>query len=44
MWVTLEMKIILITQAEILSIIRALKPQNSTGYDEVPSKILRHCA
>jgi hypothetical protein len=39
-----EMKIIPITEIEIISIIRSLKNKNSTGYDEVPSRILKYCA
>ena len=38
-----EKKITLVTEAEI-SIIRSFKLKNSTGYDEVPSRILKHHA
>lgn len=31
-------------EAEIISIIRSHKLRNSTGYDEIPNRILRHCA
>jgi hypothetical protein len=34
-------KIIPITEAEIKSILHALKPKNSSGYDEITSKILK---
>jgi hypothetical protein len=37
-----EMKVIPVTEIEI-SKIRSLKNKNSTGYDEVPSKILKYC-
>jgi hypothetical protein len=33
-----------ITEAEIKSIIHSLKPQNSSGYDEINSKIVKTCA
>jgi hypothetical protein len=39
-----EMKIIPVTETEIISIIRSLKNNNSTGYEEVPSRILKYCA
>jgi hypothetical protein len=39
-----SIKIIPITEAEIKSIIHALKPKNSSGYDEINSKILKTCA
>ena len=38
-----SIKIIPITEAEIKSIIRALKPKNSSGYDEINSKIVKTC-
>jgi hypothetical protein len=31
-------------EAEIISKIRSHKLKNSTGYDEIPNRILRHCA
>lgn len=31
-------------EAEIISIIRSHKLKNSTGNDEIPNRILRHCA
>ena len=36
--------IILITEAEILSIIHSQKPKKSSSYDEITSKILKACA
>jgi hypothetical protein len=39
-----EMKIIPITETEIISIIRSLKNKNLIGYDKVPSRILKYCA
>jgi hypothetical protein len=41
-----SIKIIRITEAEIQSIIRSLKPKkkNSSGYEEITSKILKPCA
>jgi hypothetical protein len=39
-----HIKIIRITEAEIKSMICSLKPKNSSGYDEMNSKILKTCA
>jgi hypothetical protein len=39
-----SIKIILVTATEIKSIIRSLKPKNSSGYDETTSTILKTCA
>jgi hypothetical protein len=39
-----RLKIIQITEAEIKSVIRSLKPKNSSGYGEINSKILKTCA
>jgi hypothetical protein len=39
-----SIKIIPITEAEIKSIIRSLKPKNSSGYDEINNKVLKTCA
>ena len=36
--------IIPITEAEIKSIISSLKPKNSSGYDEITSKIIKSSA
>ena len=36
--------IIPITEAEIKGIISSLKPKNSSGYDEITSKIIKACA
>jgi len=36
--------IILITEAEIQSIIHSQKPKKSSSYDEITSKILKACA
>jgi hypothetical protein len=38
------MKIIPTTETEIKSIIHSLKSKNSSGYDEVTSKILKTCS
>jgi hypothetical protein len=38
------MKIIPVTEIEIISIKRSLKNKNSIGYDEVPSRILKYSA
>jgi hypothetical protein len=39
-----EIKIIPVTEIEVINIIRSLKNRNSTGYDEVPNRILKYCA
>jgi hypothetical protein len=39
-----EMKIIPTVEMEVMSIIRLFKPNNLSGYDEVSSRILKHCA
>jgi len=39
-----NINIIPITEAEIKSIISSLKPKNSSGYDEITSKIIKSCA
>jgi hypothetical protein len=39
-----SIKIIPVTVTEIKSIICSLKPKNSSGYDEITSKILKTCA
>jgi hypothetical protein len=39
-----SIKIIPVTATEIKSIIHSLKPKNSSGYDEITSKILKPCA
>ena len=39
-----SIKIIPITEAEIKGILYSLKPQQSSGYDEITSKILKACA
>jgi hypothetical protein len=39
-----SIKIIPVTATEIKSIIRSLKPKNSSGYDEIIGKILKTCA
>jgi hypothetical protein len=38
-----QMKIIQISEAEVKTIIMSLKPKNSTGYEGIPNKILKHC-
>jgi hypothetical protein len=38
-----KMKTIPVTEAEIIGIIKTLKPTNSSGYDEISSKILKSC-
>jgi hypothetical protein len=40
----LIINIIPITEAAIKSIVRFLKPKNSSGYDEITSKIVKSCA
>jgi hypothetical protein len=37
------MKTIPVTEAEIIGVIKSLKPTNSTQYDEISSKILKLC-
>jgi hypothetical protein len=37
------MKTIPVTEAEIIGIINSLKSKNSSGYDEISSKILKLC-
>jgi hypothetical protein len=39
-----SIKLIPVTATEIKSIIRSLKPKNSSGYDEITRKILKTCA
>jgi hypothetical protein len=39
-----SIKIIPVTATEIKSIIRSLKPKNSSGYDEITTKILKTCS
>jgi hypothetical protein len=38
-----KMKIIPVTEAEVIGIINSLKSKNSSGYDEISSKILKLC-
>jgi hypothetical protein len=40
---TIEMKVIPVTEAEVINRI-SLKSENSAGFDEISSKILRSCA
>jgi hypothetical protein len=40
---TVQMEIIPVPEAEVKTIIMSLKPKNSTGYDGIPNKILKHC-
>jgi hypothetical protein len=40
----MEMKTIPVSEAEIINIIRSLKPKNSSGYDDISSKIIKQCA
>jgi hypothetical protein len=40
----MEMKTIPVTEVEIINITKSLKPKNSSGYDEISSKIIKHCA
>jgi len=40
---TVQMKIIPVSEAEVKTIIMSLRPKNSTGYDGIPNKILKHC-
>jgi putative lipase involved disintegration of autophagic bodies len=37
------METILVLEAEVKTIIMSLKPKNTTGYDGIPSKILKYC-
>ena len=37
------MEIIPVSEAEVKTIIMSPKPKNSTGYDGIPNKILKHC-
>ena len=39
-----EMKVIPITEYEVLNTILALKTKKSSGYDGISSRILKHCA
>ena len=38
-----KIKTIPVTEAEIIGVIKSLKPTNSSGYDEISSKILKLC-
>jgi hypothetical protein len=38
------MKSIQVTEGEIVNTIRSLKHKNSTGYDNISSKIIKYCA
>ena len=38
------MKSIAVTEGEIVNTIRSLKHKNSTGYDNISSKIIKYCA
>jgi hypothetical protein len=40
---TVQMRIITVSEAEVKTIIMSLRPKNSTGYDRIPNKILKHC-
>jgi len=37
------MEIIPVSEAEVKTIIMSLKPKNSTGYNRITNKILKHC-
>jgi hypothetical protein len=37
------MKIIAVMEAKMISIVRSLKLKGSKGYDDIHSRILRHC-
>jgi hypothetical protein len=39
----IQMETILVSEAEVRTIIMSLKPKNSTGYDGIPSKTLKYC-
>ena len=39
----IQMETIPVSEAEVKAIIMSLKPKTSTGYDGIPSKILKHC-
>ena len=38
------MKTIPVLETEVISIIKSLKSKNTTGYDGISNKILKHCA
>jgi hypothetical protein len=37
------MEVISVSEVDVGTIIMSLKPKNSTGYDGIPNKILKHC-
>jgi hypothetical protein len=39
-----QMETIPVSKAEVVSIIKYLKPKDSAGYDGISIKILKHCA
>ena len=39
-----QMKTIPVSETEVISIIKSLKSKNTTGYDGISNKILKHCA
>jgi hypothetical protein len=39
-----EMKVVPITEGEVIKVITSLKSKNSTGYDNISSKIIKCCA
>jgi len=41
---TSKIKLIPITEIEVIEIITSLKNKNSSGYDGIPNNILKHCA
>jgi hypothetical protein len=41
---TSEMKIIPVTETEVIDVIKSLKNKNSSGYDGISNNILKHCA
>jgi hypothetical protein len=41
---TIEMKVIPVTEMEVINIITSLKSKNSSGFDEISSTILKSCA
>jgi hypothetical protein len=41
---TTEIKVIPATEAEVIHIITSLKSKNSSGFDEICSKVLKSCA
>jgi hypothetical protein len=41
---SIDMKVIPVTEAEVINVIGSIKCKSSTGFDEISSKILKLCA